>query len=201
MINHDLKCVFVHIMHTGGTSIEFNLCGNDWWKIEKKTKHLMASQAKNVYREYWKDYFVFSFVRNPWDRIISMFRHRNFFGIFMEKKQINFQRYFDQFSKHNVLLEHDYRAYNIQDILTPKHKSNQVYLNILDENIDFIGRFENLQEDFDKICDILKISQRKLPHKNKSKRKSDYRSYYNDETKQIVCEMYKNDIDFFGYRF
>ena len=72
MISHELKCIFIHIPRTGGSIIEKLLVGQDWWIFDKKTKHLIASQAKKLYSEYWNDYFKFSFVRDPYSRMLSL---------------------------------------------------------------------------------------------------------------------------------
>ena len=65
--------------------------------------------------------------------------------------------------------------------------------------VDFVGRFESLEADFNKVCDMIGVN-RELPHVNRSVR-TDYREYYTDETRAIVGSIAQADIEMFGYEF
>jgi aminopeptidase-like protein len=65
--------------------------------------------------------------------------------------------------------------------------------------VDFVGRYENLLEDFQHVCEALNLAA-SLPHLNKSPH-MDYRSYYTGSSIKIIEENFKDDIEFFGYSF
>ena len=65
--------------------------------------------------------------------------------------------------------------------------------------VKFIGKQEQLDVDFSHVCDALGI-QAKLPTFNVS-RDSSYRDSYNEETRQLITELYAEDIEFFQYEF
>ena len=68
--------------------------------------------------------------------------------------------------------------------------------------IDFIGRFENLQSDLYKVCEILKMKPMKLTaHAHRTPREPGYRQYYNKNTRRMVEEMFAKDIEKFDYTF
>jgi chondroitin 4-sulfotransferase 11 len=142
-------------------------------------------------QKYWK----FTFVRNPYSRVVSWFSYLT-------------QGLNDQKSKEEHMKDYgtDYLTGDFKDFcnFAPFWVFNNQFFHLCDKdeniNIDFIGRFENLQEDFNIVCDKIGIPKQKLPHKNKSKHKH-YTEYYDDETREIVAEKYAKDIGYFGYEF
>jgi len=202
MISHELKCIFIHIPRTGGSSIERKLVSKDWWQIEHKTKHLVASQAKRIYSEYWNGYFKFSFVRDPYSRMLSMTTFDSmrelyygkalpFNGILTDQHMNGYKKLFGN----PVLIEHDYRFYKREEIESEKHRDNCVYGNILDEPIDYIGRFETLEEDFNNICNIIGAKGKEL---TKSQQKPHNHTLSLD-AKIIINKIYEEDFLKFNY--
>lgn len=203
MISHDYKCIFIHIPRTGGSSFEKAIFGVDWWAHKKETKHLIASQAKEIYKEHWDDYFKFAIVRNPWDRCVSMLNfsetYYGYKGNKLTKKKLEWYK-----NKYNYpfTVEYDYRFYTLPDVINENHSNNQVYNNIIDEEINYIGKFETLADDFREVSKIIGLNNKELPVVASSKkRKKDYRDYYDDELKEIVENLYAKDIQAYGYSF
>ena len=202
MISHELKCIFIHIPRTAGSSIERTLVGKDWWQIERKTKHLVASQAKRIYSEYWNDYFKFSFVRDPYARMLSMTTFDNmrkiyygdtvpFAGIITDQHINEYKKLFGT----PILIEHDHRFYKRKEVENETHRENCVYRNILDEPIDYIGRFETLEEDFSNICNMLGVKEKGL----KKIGNKQHNNTLSLEAKVLINKIYKED--FFKYNY
>lgn len=209
MISHRYRCILIHIPRTGGSSIERWIHGGDWWNASPETKHLLASQAKQIYSEYWDDYFKFAFVRNPWDRMVSCLHFSSHFGIEAEQTKnrfgwsqqgaIDFTGYKEMFG-YPVTVEHDHRFYERSDLQTSNHQPNRVYQNILDEPIDFVGRFETLKEDTKTIQEKIGMEKRFKVHAQRSKR-GKYERYYDEVSCEEVRQLYAGDIEAFGYAY
>ena len=183
MINYKNKFIFIHIPKCGGNSIKIAL-GLKW------TDHCKISQKRYFNH---MDYFKFTFVRNPWDRFLSAYSYLKAGGMndqdLLLKQKIERYNSFKQF-----VLEAPFLNY-----LHFQPMFNHIQIDDKDQ-MNFIGRVENYQEDFNTICDKIGIPRQELLHKNKSKHKH-YTEYYDDETREIVAEKYKKDIEYFGYKF
>ncbi len=149
------------------------------------SKHTSCSEFQDNHPEFI-DYFKFAFVRNPWDRVVSWYNFQmhlsNVENVEADRniKGIDFSSYVHKYT--NIWAYDALNQYNFTKCC------------------DFIGRYENLQQDFNIICDKIGIPQQKLPHKNKTKYKH-YTEYYDDETKEIVEERFAKDIEHFNYEF
>ena len=146
MINHKYKCIFIHIQRTAGSSIENKIDDKNWWsdKDLRPYKHLLASQAKKIYSQHWNDYFKFSIVRNPWARMVSMLQFSPFLGVTERGGLLNISGYKKKYG-FPATVEYDSRFHQKKDI--PEGCEGSAYSNILDEELDFIGSYENLEKD------------------------------------------------------
>lgn len=134
-----------------------------------------------------ENYFSFAFVRNPFDRFVSYcaFMTRQH-GAFEQDPKATMRRIlFD-------LRPLDHVHFQPQaTLLTGKDGAL---------NVSRIGRSESMQQDYDAICSHLGIPSSHLDRVNTSQR-GDYRQYYDDELIAGVTELYRRDLELFGYGF
>mgnify|MGYP001341121336 CR=1 FL=1 len=191
MICHKHKFIFIHIPKTGGTSIESLFIKDADIKDVPKKHHTVH----DINGELLKKYYAFTFVRNPWDRMVSYYKFRIKRSFAMFNHGGSFQEWIRFLCSDDVQKIKPYHFHlaimNQYQFLVSK--SNEIPL-------DFIGKFENLQQDFNIICDKIGIPKQQLPHKNTTEHKH-YTEYYDDETREMVAEKYKKDIEYFGYEF
>jgi hypothetical protein len=224
--------VFVHIPKTAGMSIEqvfVDLVGLTWKTREPlllgrnedprrgppKLEHLQAGEylsCGHLTAAQLESYFKFSFVRNPWDRIVSEYRYRGY------PVKIDFKTYLfkhlpspgwtDTYS--HVMPQYDFLHDKTGKLL-----------------VDFVGKYESLQAGFDTVCARLGLPPTRLPWVNRSLQRArltslrelrkqlrralwsrerkhtfaHYTEYYDAESREFVDRLYRKDIDAFGYSF
>ena len=133
------------------------------------------------------------FVRKAWDRVVSWYKN---------VMRDEFQR-----NRFQVPPETDFTRFVLEFVATDKlpHLRPQMYW-ILDLRgrmvMDFVGRFETLDDDWKHISSRIGMEDSELPQLVAGpKTDKDYRSYYNSTTKRVVAAKYKNEIERFGYAF
>lgn len=191
----DLKeVIFIHIPRTAGTSIYTNL--ND---LEKSHRHFFARKFISI-RQDWNQCFKFSFVRNPWERAVSLYCHQT-------KCSKPFKEWLLEIVESNGHPKLNKQKWELRDKLRGTGGSGvpwKCQTDWLIDNsgklcMDFIGRYENLNNDIKKLSEIIGHNI-VLPHLNKTNH-SEYQTYYDAESKDIVSIWHKKDIESFGYKF
>lgn len=182
--------LFIWINKTAGVSVS-NALG-----INKDLyNHYTAMELREILgpTEY-ESKFKFCFVRNPWDKVVSEYRFR----IWTYQNELTSDMKFSQWLK-LTYVDKDPKYFDWPKMFLPQLEW------ITDEKgamaVDFVGKFENLQEDFYVISDAIKIDRQHLGHENRSRKSANYRHYYDCETKAIVERHFKADIEYFGYEF
>ncbi|MEH0157673.1 sulfotransferase family 2 domain-containing protein [Limibacter armeniacum] len=181
--------VFIHINKTGGTSIA-EVIG-----LSKK-KHLTVKQlVRLINSNEWESAYKFAFVRNPWDKVVSHYKYR------VKTNQCNMLNSpigFNEWVECTYGNKKDYYYYDNPIMFQSQLdwlKNNEELI-----DVDFIGKFERIVDDFKIVANNIGLENCDLPHLNKTK-KVNYRDYYNDNTAGIIERHFKEDIMKFGYEY
>lgn len=199
IISRRQKFLFAAFNKTGTTSIEQALQPYSSKLLELKLRvlHRFVINDRHMFKhvrpvhikqllgdEEWDSYFTFSFVRNPWDRAVSLY--------FYHRKN----------PKRHPLAQKSFEEWVYGGGTGTVRKSMSEFVS--DDNgqiiMNYIGRYESLQHDFREICDRIGLSGVELPHLNKSRHRG-YQKYYNGRTKRIVEDWSRKDIETFEYEF
>lgn len=195
MISHDKKCIFVHIPKCAGSSIN--------QQLELNSVGFSGHSPMSYHSEY-SDYFSFTFIRNPYDRVVSAYKYfrklkegyrwykRNSI-ISDAAKQMDFKGFVNHIPHFMNLMKREEGSFESGIHFQP-------FYYFIDQPIDFVGRFENIQQDYAAILSHLKLPAKPLPKTN-STNNLNYQQLYIEETKKLVYNIYQEDIEKYNYNF
>jgi chondroitin 4-sulfotransferase 11 len=186
MINEEYKFIRIHIKKTGGRSL---------WAIfpQADDSHAPWREYHSLLRDNIKNYFVWTIVRNPWERLLSHF--------FYQKIEVG-NVHTDDFVR---FVEDIYMPYKFKIGPYYNYETGPQLDYLTDESgelaVDYIAYLPNISNDFEKIKKRLRFpAEWNYPHCGSNKHE-DYRSYYNKLTVKYVYDMYEKEIEFFGFDF
>ena len=230
-ISHKHKIVFVHIPKTGGATIEktLKIFGSDNNGSLKPNydilygisgnrilQHLKINEINELTENKFQEYKLFSFVRNPYDRIVSEFLWRS--QIYGTRK-ISFKEFLleDAIPRKkgiNKFLKNFYKDESLIPNLDIHYESQNSFLKVDNEYyVKNIGKFEKIETDF-KTFTNKNLLNYKI-HQSKSNylyylykkffpkflTKYSYKKYYDNETYDLITKNYSEDIKIFNYKF
>ena len=198
------KFIFIHIPKSAGSSIYFALkpfsdpvalkfISSPLKKIgnpinlgpEPLDSHSTAKEIQSILGLDFFNYFKFVFVRNPWERVCSDYYYiRNNKTHPAHAKTVNTK---------------DLNEFISKGIYVLRPQCDFIFDDSNNQLVDFIGRYENLEEDFNHILEKLKINVQ-LKRFNSNYYMS-HKEILNKESIELIYERYKKDISIFKYNF
>jgi hypothetical protein len=191
----EVDMIFLHNPKTAGRLIRQAV-----WKKDIK------GPFQGYIPEIYQNKFKFCFVRNPYDRLVSSWRHcikslkEN-----SKLKEISLHNFFDIAINNLYIDEWNWRATNSltkeKQSFALHHSLPQAHPFYMLNQANFYGKFENLQHDFDKLCEIRKIKKIILPEINQYKTNHlHFSEYFKDKNLlDKVNKYYKKDFELFDY--
>ena len=223
------KVLFIHIPKCAGTNVKR-------WLYFHDIHHLISEVARHVHNDkvfrseilHWtarrwteilgKTSYVFTIVRNPFDRLVSLFRYRKYLQPEDSKLKLSMDIPFEEWIENIEKYETEsWDAGNKQSVFA--YNQQIEWINDIDGNsiVDEVFKFEELPKNLRNVKKFLPkgytaFEEHKgynrwgVPVESKvnetySFENKDYRSYYNKKTKDIVTEWYKDDLKTFDYEF
>jgi hypothetical protein len=175
--NNRYNVLFIHIPKTAGTSMERQV-------FLGGSGHATIRDFSNIPNGV----FRFAFVRNPWDRFVSaLTSHERYKDI--DKEDFTYFVMYEParniFPADRVVRSHFLPQYHF--VLDTDDKIG----------VDYIGRFEHLEADWAHVCETLDVIY-ELDHYRKGSHQF-YKNYYTPETWDIIGNLYRRDMELFGY--
>ena len=180
------KSIYIHIPKTAGTSISSAIYGKDPW-------HHRIRDFEKIDKMKLDQFFKFAFVREPSARLLSTYNYAlsenskrpgHILSFCAEYK--NFDDFVNKWLSKKNIYSH-YFFWPQAEYLLDSNKNL---------NLDFIGKFENLHEDFDVLCEKLNL-ETELPRLNVSKNR--YKQEISNLTLEKIKLVYSDDYKLFNY--
>lgn len=201
MINHKRKILFIDICKTAGTSIISSLKkyypDDNWEGKHHSVPNYTIKLASTVTNEILNEYSSFTVIRNPYDRMVSLwvwgmggpYRKDDFVGFMRNVRDGKYIEYNGHRYKTSLQWISDESGIRVKNII----------------------RYENLQEELNQYLSTQELGPIELEkentkekwhkHGHKFKLHENYREHYCDESQRIVSNLYKDEIEHFGFTF
>ncbi|WP_268798576.1 sulfotransferase family 2 domain-containing protein [Pseudomonas huanghezhanensis] len=184
------ECIFIHVSKCAGSSVATSIFG------DYPTGHLPLYWYEKQFKERYEEYFKFAFVRDPLHRALSAYHY------LLEKPQPRDRAAYElvsRYSNFDTFIDGGLHADNIsrQIHFAPQHHFLQNSMGQI--AVDFIGRQEHLEVDFNALCEVLEVNV-PLKHLNRSSAAcAGTASSCSTASRKRIREVYACDHELFAY--
>ena len=188
------KTLYFHIAKTGGSSITKLLRQNNLDDFILTDRNKSDSEKLDYFEEVaeeWEKYFKFTFVRNKFSQLVSLYNmDRNAKLLRNKEKNISKSKdaTFDDFIKYYIGESKD----GLYDFWI-----DQYFLTTLNGKslFDFIGRYENYDSDLKNVCEKIGIKFSKIEvNKGRYNKRQHFSEYYTTELREIIKRKFEKEI-------
>lgn len=194
IISESHNFIFLAVPKTGTSSIERALARYRSPLTDRFRKHATCKRVRQELPEkFWQSAFKFAFVRNPYDRMQSWYYYRKREELANPEHPRHHlytgDKTFDQFVE--SFAERDWMLLQLAWVAPPALGGGS--------QLDFIGRFEHLDEDYRHVCEQVDVPYSPLPTIRGSSNDASARSLWSRESRRRVNEYFRRDFELFGY--
>lgn len=198
IINNEKKFVYVAIPKTGTYSLHSALGNPD----NHPEPHLHHAGIRELLQHYPHivDYYKFAFVRNPWDKLVSMYHDFTLRrGRAYSAKIVHPNPLLSEFKDFEDFCLNLKTSHWFSDIFfRPQYHSLVTDKGMI---MDLVWKFEHMQTGFNAACQQIGLPQKNLGHLNKGQYVGKYRQYYSTRAADAIGDLYEVDIRTFNYAF
>lgn len=194
----ETRTIFVHVPKAAGTSVKTEFYGRPGGGHRRIIEFAAHDPGRT------DAFFKFSFVRNPWDRLLSAHAY-----LTDGRKATGRDR---RFAREVLALHPGFEAFVLAledpgfrcQVMTYDHFRTQAYWICMpgarDHAMDFLGRFERFDEDMEtlrhRLGRVSRLDVRARPSDHPP-----YRDAYSVRMRDIAGDIYARDAALFGYAF
>jgi len=190
---NELQLIYLPIPKVANRSIK-EVLADKTEKSGKLSAHKYDWDYISLKKTFESSYYSFAFVRNPLDRLVSCYMQKSS----KRKLTMNFWKYGNAIWEGMSFEDFANFVCDTPDSLADRHFKSQHHFLYQNNrlNVDFLGKFENLVNDWEQVASRFELRQ--LNHSNKSEHK-DWKHYYNKKLANKVANRYQKDIALFEY--
>lgn len=159
----------------------------DYHKYVFRAHENILAARRRMPVERFEDYFKFAFVRNPWERLVSEYEFILTRPEHGRYKRVSGLNNFSEFIHMQIPRGDAYQLNMLCD------RKDQLLM-------DFVGKLENLEQDWKTACTMGGIPYQPLPRKNVTERKP-FREYYDSDSIALVAKHWAQEIELFDYHY